>query len=130
MSDVVGSWTSGALAARHRRLRTRIAGLTAGVLMLGCAAAWGQNADKAAAPDKAAAKTESKAPAETKSQASYSIGVSMGAQLHSMGMNADSISVERLTQGLKDSLGGKVTPSAQDQQNIQGFIRGAHDAMG
>jgi len=130
MSDVVGYRTAGAHARRHRRPRSRIAGLTAGVLMLGCAAAWGQNADKTAAPDKAAAKSESKSPAETKSQASYSIGVSMGAQLHSMGISADSISVERLTQGLKDSLGGKVTPSPQDQQNIQGFIRGAHDAMG
>ncbi|MBV8852954.1 MAG: hypothetical protein JOY91_06115, partial [Sinobacteraceae bacterium] len=69
MSDVVGSWTSGAHALR-RRPQSRIAALTAGVLMLGCAAAWGQNAEKAAAPDKAAAKGESKSPAENKSQAS------------------------------------------------------------
>ena len=54
----------------------------------------------------AAAKGESatmKAPANTKSQASYSIGVSMGDQLHSMGLTQDSVALERLSQGLRDA---------------------------
>jgi FKBP-type peptidyl-prolyl cis-trans isomerase len=145
MSDAVGyRQASGAPtlnvpATSTRRMPVPRAALSAGVLLmlLGGAAAFGQDSDKPAAATQgapgAAGKTaapDTRSPAEKKSQASYSIGVSMGAQLHSMGITPDSLAIDRVTQGLKDSLGGKVTPSSQDQQNIQGFIRGAHDAMG
>ena len=127
MSDVVEDRNAGACVRRAGG-----ALLVTGVLaLLGAAPVWSQDASKTATPGTgAAAKSASKSPAEAKSQASYSIGVSMGAQLHSMGITPDTLSIERLTQGLKDSIGGKVTPSPQDQQNIQGFIRSAHDAMG
>jgi len=38
-----------------------------------------------------------KAPTNAKAQASYSLGVSMGDQLHHLGLTADSIATERLT---------------------------------
>src|SRR5581483_9863092 len=72
--------------------------------------AWAQNPpdkDKgsAAAPAAAASKkpatpgaagSAAKAPTSEKAQASYSLGVSMGDQLHHLGLSADSISTERL----------------------------------
>jgi len=80
----------------------------------------------------AAAKGESatmKAPANTKSQASYSIGVSMGDQLHSMGLTQDSVALERLSQGLRDALSGKVKMTEADQENVANIIRSARQGL-
>ena len=66
-----------------------------------------------------------KPPANAKSQASYSIGVSMGEQLHATGLTPDTIAFERLTQGLRDALSGKVKMTPADQQNITAMIRTA-----
>ncbi len=66
-----------------------------------------------------------KPPANAKSQASYSIGVSMGEQLHATGLTPDTIAFERLTQGLRDALSGKVKMTAADQANISTMIRTA-----
>ena len=66
-----------------------------------------------------------KNPANAKAQASYSIGVSMGEQLHATGLTPDTIAFERLTQGLRDALAGKVKMTEADQENISNVIRTA-----
>lgn len=70
-----------------------------------------------------------KAPTNAKAQASYSLGVSMGDQLHHLGLSPDSIATERLTQGLRDALAGKVAMTANDQENIASFVKNARTAM-
>ena len=73
------------------------------------AAAQPKKPAKAAAPGGA---SDVKTPTNAKAQASYSLGVSMGDQLHHLGLTGDSIATERLTQGLRDSLSGKVAMTA------------------
>jgi len=118
------------------------------VALLGCAPlAWSQTpADKAttstaaahaaAQPKKPAAAaaapggaSDVKAPTNAKAQASYSLGVSMGDQLHHLGLTGDSIATERLTQGLRDALAGKVAMTANDQENIASFVKSARTAL-
>ena len=70
-----------------------------------------------------------KAPTNAKAQASYSLGVSMGDQLHHLGLTADSIATERLTQGLRDALAGKVAMTQNDQENIANFVKTARNGM-
>ena len=114
--------------------------------LLSCAPlAWSQTpSDKAAsssaAPAAASAKkpatavatggaSDVKAPTNAKAQASYSLGVSMGDQLHHLGLTGDSIATERLTQGLRDALAGKVAMTANDQENIANFVKSARNSM-
>jgi FKBP-type peptidyl-prolyl cis-trans isomerase FkpA len=114
--------------------------------LLSCAPlAWSQTpADKAtpstAAPAAAQPKkpanaaapggsSDVKTPTNAKAQASYSLGVSMGDQLHHLGLTADSIATERLTQGLRDALSGKVAMTQTDQENIQSFVKSARDGV-
>jgi FKBP-type peptidyl-prolyl cis-trans isomerase len=70
-----------------------------------------------------------KAPVNAKAKASYSIGVSMGEQLHRLGLTSDSVATERLTQGLRDALAGKVTMSNEDQENIANVIKSARNGL-
>ena len=89
-------------------------------------------APAAAQPKKAAAPggaSDVKAPTNAKAQASYSLGVSMGDQLHHLGLTADSIATERLTQGLRDALAGKVAMGASDQENIANYVKTARNAL-
>jgi FKBP-type peptidyl-prolyl cis-trans isomerase len=112
--------------------------------LLSCAPlAWSQTpSDKAAATAPAAAQpkkpaaaaatggaSDVKAPTNAKAQASYSLGVSMGDQLHHLGLTGDSIATERLTQGLRDALAGKVAMTAGDQENIANFVKSARNNM-
>ena len=91
----------------------------------GAKAAAAAPAAGAPAPKKAAA-AAAKAPAtDTRSQASYSIGVSMGEQLRATGLSTETVSVERLMQGMRDALSGKAKMSETDQQNIASAIRAA-----
>jgi FKBP-type peptidyl-prolyl cis-trans isomerase len=123
------------------------------VALLGCAPlAWSQTpADKASQPAKATTSaaapaaaqpkkpaapaaapggaSDVKAPTNAKAQASYSLGVSMGDQLHHLGLTADSIVTERLTQGLRDALSGKVAMGANDQENIANYVKTARNAL-
>jgi FKBP-type peptidyl-prolyl cis-trans isomerase FklB len=118
----------------------------AAVALLSCAPlAWSQTpADKAttstAAPAAAQPKKPAKAaapggasdvktPTNAKAQASYSLGVSMGDQLHHLGLTGDSIATERLTQGLRDALAGKVAMTASDQENIANFVKSARNGL-
>jgi FKBP-type peptidyl-prolyl cis-trans isomerase len=125
------------------------AALLAGALLIsvGASPAQAQNAGAtAAAPaqgstaKKPAAKSGSAAPAPAagqkgaaagatsdKSQASYAIGVSVGAELHRSGVAMEDISAERLAAGLRDALGGKTQMSQDYQQSIMGMLRKAHE---
>jgi FKBP-type peptidyl-prolyl cis-trans isomerase len=117
------------------------------VALLSCAPlAWSQNppdtstgsSSKAAAPATAQPKkskaatggaSDVKAPTNAKAQASYSLGVSMGDQLHHLGLTGDSIAPERLTQGLRDALAGKVSMTPNDQENIANFVKAARNNL-
>jgi FKBP-type peptidyl-prolyl cis-trans isomerase FkpA len=81
-------------------------------------------AGAAATPKKpAAAATE--AAASEKNASSYSLGVSMGDQLRSNGVTPDAVNSQRLAQGVRDALNGKVKLSEADQKNIQQLVRNA-----
>ncbi|MGN6453595.1 MAG: FKBP-type peptidyl-prolyl cis-trans isomerase [Steroidobacteraceae bacterium] len=55
--------------------------------------------------------------------ASYSLGVSMGDQLRSTGITPDAVNSQRLAQGVRDALSGKVKVSEADQKNISQLLR-------
>ncbi len=126
-------------ATNARRVTHAAAGLTlAGTLLLvGALPAQAQGSGNVA-PDKtvAAAKTppakaKAGAPAtDEKSQASYSLGLSVGTQLHGMGVTSGSLSYERVLQGLKDALSGKSTVGAEDSQRVQSLIEKSRVAQG
>jgi len=99
-----------------------------GTALLGAAttASAQQGAKPAAAAAAPAANSSKKAPVnDPKSQGSYSIGVVMGQQLHALGVNADAVSAEKIVQGLRDALSGKVHASAADEVNMETLIQGA-----
>jgi FKBP-type peptidyl-prolyl cis-trans isomerase FklB len=79
-----------------------------------------------AAPKKPAA-AGAEAAASDKNAASYSLGVSMGDQLRSNGITPDAINAERLAQGVRDALSGKVTMNEGHQKNIQQLVRSAQE---
>jgi FKBP-type peptidyl-prolyl cis-trans isomerase len=55
--------------------------------------------------------------------ASYSLGVSMGDQLRSTGITPDAVNSQRLAQGVRDALSGKVKLGEADQKNISQLLR-------
>jgi FKBP-type peptidyl-prolyl cis-trans isomerase FklB len=77
---------------------------------------------KAAAPEGEHA-AGADAASSQKSAASYSLGVSMGAQLRGNGVPADAVNPQRLAQGVHDALTGKVKLTEADQNNIQALVR-------
>ena len=68
-------------------------------------------------------------PAEAKAQASYSLGLSVGTQLHGLGVGADAVTYDKVMAGLQAALSGK-TASPEDQQRVQSLIEGARKAQG
>jgi FKBP-type peptidyl-prolyl cis-trans isomerase len=61
--------------------------------------------------------------ADEKNAVSYSLGVSMGDQLRSNGIAAESVNPQRLAQGVHDALSGKVKMTEADQNNITRLVR-------
>ena len=132
-------------AATNARRVTQAAGrfaLAVGtILLLGALPAQAQT-DGNVAPGKTVApattqpgtKAKAKAtPAATdaKSQASYSLGVTFGTQLHGQyGLTPGSVAAERVLQGFKDALAGKATMTPEDQQRVQGLIEQSRSAQG
>jgi FKBP-type peptidyl-prolyl cis-trans isomerase FklB len=106
------------------------------LLLVGALPAQAQGAgnvapDKTVAATKPAAKAKAAAPAtDEKSQASYSLGLSVGTQLRGMGVTTGSLTYERVLQGLKDALSGKATVAAEDSQRVQSLIEKARLAQG
>ncbi len=111
--------------------------MLAGALVAGAAQAQAQEpgaGKPAAAPaqgtKKPAASAKATAPTgDIKSQASYGIGVSMGERLKGLGLSTDSISVERVTQGIRDALNGKAKFSEADEKLIDGVITQARAGL-
>jgi FKBP-type peptidyl-prolyl cis-trans isomerase len=85
------------------------------------AATKGAATKKAAAPAAAGAADA----ANPKSAASYSVGVSMGEQLHRFGLGPEAISMDRIMAGIRDGMSGKAKMSDADQQNIATLIKAA-----
>jgi FKBP-type peptidyl-prolyl cis-trans isomerase len=90
----------------------------------------GTNSGDKPVPAAKAATGSEPSPAEAKAQASYSLGVSFGAQLHSYGLSSDNVQYERVLQGLKDALAGKATAKPEDGQRIQAMIEQARAGEG
>jgi FKBP-type peptidyl-prolyl cis-trans isomerase FklB len=68
--------------------------------------------------------------AEVKSKASYSLGVSVGTQLHGYGLTPETVEFDRILQGLKDALAGKSTAAPEDGQRVQTLIETARNSQG
>lgn len=130
-------------AATNARRVTQAAGsfaLAVGtILLIGAVPAQAQTDSnvapgKTVAPAKAPPGSKAKAtPAATdaKSQASYSLGVTFGTQLHGQyGLTPGSVASERVLQGFKDALAGKATMTPEDQQRVQGLIEQSRNAQG
>jgi FKBP-type peptidyl-prolyl cis-trans isomerase FklB len=95
------------------------------------AAPEGKKAAGAKAPSKeGSANMKTPAPANSKSQGSYSLGVSMGDQLHRAGLTSDSVAVERVAQGLRDALSGKAKMTQDDQEHIATLVRAVRATAG
>jgi FKBP-type peptidyl-prolyl cis-trans isomerase len=73
---------------------------------------------------------QAQSPARIKSEGSYSIGLSVGENLRRASVDANSISTERLMQGLRDALAGKATFGIANQQSIQELILSARARVG
>ena len=86
-------------------------------------------AKKAAATGAAPAAAGAPKAGDAKTQTSYSIGVSMGTQLHAAGIDADMVTVERIAAGIHDALAGKAKMSDADQEQIANMIRSARTAQ-
>jgi FKBP-type peptidyl-prolyl cis-trans isomerase len=82
------------------------------------------------APKKSAAPGAQPGGADTaaseKNAASYSLGVSMGDQLRSSGITPDAVNSQRLAQGVRDALNGKVKLTEADQKNISQLLRSSY----
>lgn len=70
-----------------------------------------------------------KAAAANKDDASYSLGVSMGSQLHEFGLGAGDVSLERVMQGLRDALAGTAKATPEDNAKIGALIQEARTAL-
>ncbi len=97
-------------------------------LLAGAALASAQQPDSSAAPATPAKKAHAAAtPAKADSAArstSYSLGVSMGDQLHASGIGAEAVNSTQLAQGVRDALTGKTSITDADKANIAKLIQG------
>lgn len=117
-----------------RNIHTAVRGvaLVVGTILLaGTLSAQAQSGNTGDKPVPAAkpAAGSAPSPAESKSQASYSLGVSFGSQLHTYGLSSDNIQYDRVLQGLKDALTGKATAKPEDGQRIQAMIEQARTSQ-
>jgi FKBP-type peptidyl-prolyl cis-trans isomerase FkpA len=127
---------------RRRTLLTitgrAVSGLAVAALMTSTNLVSAQTTPTPAATAPAAAGTAAKKPAAAgakapagtaaatpKSQGSYAIGVSVGENLRRAKVTGDAISVDRLAQGIRDSLAGKAQMSQEYQASIMALIQGA-----
>jgi FKBP-type peptidyl-prolyl cis-trans isomerase len=58
-----------------------------------------------------------------KAQASYSLGLLLGAQLPKLGLEDKTVDFQKFTQGLKDVMSGKAHPERADQQRVATFVQ-------
>ncbi|HTY49181.1 MAG TPA: FKBP-type peptidyl-prolyl cis-trans isomerase [Steroidobacteraceae bacterium] len=69
-------------------------------------------------------------PALEKSQASYSLGLSMGTQLYGLGMNETSVDYQHFITGLKAALSGKQSFAPANGQQIQTYLTAQREGIG
>jgi FKBP-type peptidyl-prolyl cis-trans isomerase len=120
-------------APRDNKTAAGLALVVGTILLAGALPAQAQtggNTGEKPVPAAKAATGSEPSPAEAKAQASYSLGVSFGAQLHSYGLSGDNVQYERVLQGLKDALAGKATAKPEDGQRIQAMIEQARAGEG
>src|ERR1700722_16897033 len=143
MNSAVGSPENTSPMERRRRTLLTItgravSGLAVAALMTSTNLVSAQTTPAPAATAPAAAGTAAKKPAAAgakapagtaaatpKSQGSYAIGVSVGENLRRAKVTGDAISVDRLAQGIRDSLAGKAQMSQEYQASIMALIQGA-----
>jgi FKBP-type peptidyl-prolyl cis-trans isomerase len=135
MNSAVGSPENTSPMERRRRTLLSVtgravSGLAVAALLTSTSLVSAQNTPApaaAAAPTakKPAAKAGDAAAATPKSQGSYAIGVSVGENLRRAKVSADAVSVERIAQGIRDSLAGKAQMSQEYQSSIMALIQGA-----
>jgi FKBP-type peptidyl-prolyl cis-trans isomerase len=124
--------------ARHNTFAAGGIALAVGtILMLGTLPAQAQTSGNAtsaqavpAVKKKAGATSSAPAAGDERSNASYSLGVSVGTQLHGMGLGSDSVSYERVLAGLKDALSGKATAAPEDGQRVNALIEQTRSSVG
>jgi len=140
MNFAVGS-RDNASSQEHRRrnpftVSGVVSGLIAAALVSGATLVNAQNGAGTAAPAAAPAAATAKKPAaaakstatktpSAKEQGSYAIGVSVGENLSRAKVGADQISVERVAEGIRDTLAGKAKMSQEYQAQIMALIQGA-----
>jgi FKBP-type peptidyl-prolyl cis-trans isomerase FklB len=147
MNSAVGSREAASLLERRCRKFLAVNGIAVAVLLTGAATAQAQNAPPAGGPASSTAAPAAekkpavrtpvkegaasvKTPANPKTQGSYALGVSMGEQLHQAGLTNDSVAVERLAQGLRDALSGKVKMTDADKEAIASMVKTARTGAG
>ena len=157
MNCAVGSREPGSPMERRGRIalavKGAVSGLAVAALLTGATLVSAQTSTPAAAPaasqpaaapaaKKSATGTSSTAGAAAKdkgagagaaaespkSKASYAIGVSVGETLRRSKVEADQISVEKIAQGIRDSLAGKAQMSQEYQAQIMEYLQKAHTA--
>jgi FKBP-type peptidyl-prolyl cis-trans isomerase len=70
------------------------------------------------------------APAVSRSDGSYSLGVSIGAQLRNSGLTSDAVALDRVMQGLKEALAGTAEASAAHNEKVNNLIQTARAEAG
>jgi FKBP-type peptidyl-prolyl cis-trans isomerase FklB len=112
------------------------ASLLAAALAAGSAAVSAQDTAAPAHPAHSSAHAKKKATAagagesgDMRAQASYSLGVLMGMQMHQFGLDQKSVDFEKVTQGLRDVTSGKAQPTAADQQKVQALIQQSRSTL-
>lgn len=81
----------------------------------------------------AVATAYAQAPSETgdgKNEGSYSLGVSIGAQLRGTGLSADAVAIDQVMRGLKDGLGGTAQATPEHGQKVNNLIQTARVQAG
>jgi FKBP-type peptidyl-prolyl cis-trans isomerase len=124
----VNEWT------RERHLAPALSPLVPVIAVLALAtsaSAWAQNSPPAGKPATKAAAAPAAAPAaDPKNQGSYSIGLTMGMQLRSVGLSKDTVNIDRLIAGLRESLAGTAQPTQADNERVNALIEQARSAQG
>jgi FKBP-type peptidyl-prolyl cis-trans isomerase len=137
MNSAVGSPENTSPMERRRRTLLTITGRAVSGLAVAAlltstnlVSAQTTSAPAAAAPaaKKPAAKAAAAADTTPKAKGSYAIGVSVGENLRRAKVAADSVSVERIAAGIRDSLVGKAQMSQEYQASIMALIQGARSA--
>lgn len=109
-------------------IRPAAACAAAALLGLSSLALAAQGRPAPAAAQQPQAKPES--PAQIKSEGSYSLGLSVGESLKRASVDANSVSTQRIMQGLHDALAGKATFGPANEASIRALIVGARARLG